>query len=55
MCQRLARRGIFVGQSSGAFLKTALDLAQQIERGVIVTVFSDSGERYFSTPLWRDA
>jgi cysteine synthase B len=55
MCQRLAHHGIFVGQSSGAFLKVALDLAQRIERGVVVTVFSDSGERYFSTPLWRDA
>ena len=52
-CHQLARRGIFVGQSSGAFLKAALDLAQRIERGTIVTVFSDSGERYLSTPLWR--
>jgi cysteine synthase B len=53
MCHRLARKGVFVGQSSGAFLQAALDLAQQIDRGVIVTVFSDSGDRYFSTPLWR--
>ena len=53
LCHRLARRGLFVGQSSGAFLQAAFDLAQRIERGTIVTVFSDSGERYLSTPLWR--
>ncbi|MBI4482096.1 MAG: cysteine synthase family protein [Acidobacteria bacterium] len=53
MCQRLARHGLFVGQSSGAFMKGALDLALRIGEGVIVTALPDTGERYFSTPLWR--
>ena len=52
MCTRLARQGWFVGQSSGGYLYGAYKLAQQIQEGVIVTVFNDLGERYFSTRLW---
>ena len=52
MCKRLARRGWFVGQSSGGYLYGAYKVAQHIQEGVIVTVFNDLGERYFSTRLW---
>ena len=52
MCSRLARQGWFVGQSSGGYLYGAYKVAQQIQEGVIVTVFNDLGERYFSTRLW---
>ena len=52
MCNRLTRQGCFVGQSSGGYLYGAYKLAQQIQAGVIVTVFNDLGERYFSTGLW---
>ena len=52
MCSRLAGRGWFVGQSSGGYLYGAYKVAQQIQEGVIVTVFNDLGERYFSTRLW---
>ncbi|HUU50981.1 MAG TPA: cysteine synthase family protein [Nitrospinota bacterium] len=38
--------GILVGYSSGAALKGALELAEKIKEGVIVTIFPDSGERY---------
>jgi cysteine synthase len=44
--------GLFVGQSSGAFMKGAIELAREINEGVIVTVFPDTGNRYFSTQLW---
>jgi cysteine synthase len=44
--------GLFVGQSSGAFMKGALELAGEINEGVIVTLFPDTGNRYFSTQLW---
>ena len=54
-CNRLARRGVFAGQSSGAYLKGVLELARRGEKGTCVTVFSDAGERYFSTGLWGDA
>lgn len=54
MCERLARdEGLFVGHSSGAYLKGGLELAKEIDEGVIVTVFSDGGSRYLSTPLWE--
>ncbi len=52
MCTRLAQKGWFVGQSSGGYLYGAYKLAQEIQEGVIVTVFNDLGERYFSTSLW---
>lgn len=53
-CRKLAREeGIFVGMSSGAALGGALQLAERIDSGVIVTIFPDSGERYLSTHLYR--
>jgi S-sulfo-L-cysteine synthase (O-acetyl-L-serine-dependent) len=53
MCNVLSREmGLFVGQSSGAFMKGAIELAREINEGVIVTVFPDTGNRYFSTRLW---
>ena len=54
--QRLARAGLFAGQSSGASVATAVrvarDLSQRGQQGVVVTVLCDIGERYFSTRLW---
>ena len=52
ICGRLAKRGWFVGQSSGGYLKGAYEVAKRIGQGTIVTVFNDLGERYFSTHLW---
>ncbi len=54
MARRLAREeGIFVGMSSGAAMKVALDEAAKLEPGgVVVTVLPDGGERYLSTPLF---
>lgn len=52
-CCTLAKEtGLFVGQSSGAFMKGALELAGEINEGTIVTLFPDTGNRYFSTQLW---
>ena len=51
-CQLLARKGIFAGQSSGAYLAATHKLAKAISHGVVVTIFSDIGERYMSTRLW---
>ena len=44
--------GLLVGHSSGAALWAARRLAGMIEKGVIVTVFPDSGDRYISTGLY---
>jgi cysteine synthase B len=51
-CQLLARNGIFVGQSSGANLAVAAKIAEREPQARIVTVFADTGERYYSTSLW---
>ncbi|RMF25397.1 MAG: cysteine synthase [Deltaproteobacteria bacterium] len=53
MVYRLAREdGLLVGQSSGAAMVGALEVASRIERGCVVTIFCDFGDRYLSTNLW---
>ncbi len=53
MTRRLAREdGLFVGISSGAAAVAALQVAARLERGVIVTVFPDSGYKYISEKFW---
>jgi cysteine synthase B len=52
MSQRLAQAGLFAGQSSGAYMAGVYDLARSIQKGVIVTILNDIGERYMSTRLW---
>lgn len=53
MCRRLTRYGLFVGPSSGAFVHAALQVAARERFKVIVTVLSDTGERYVSTGMWK--
>ena len=54
-CRRLVREGLFVGPSSGAFVHAALKLAASGKYRTIVTVLSDTGERYVSTGMWKTA
>jgi len=50
-----AEEGIFVGISAGATATIALDVAARAESGsVVLAMLPDSGERYFSTPLFAD-
>ena len=55
MVLRLAREeGLFVGISSGAAAIVALRLAEELEEGVVVTLFPDAGYKYLSdTSLWE--
>jgi len=51
--RRLAREeGLFVGMSSGAAMHVALNMARDMERGVVVAVLPDTGERYLTTSLF---
>lgn len=54
--RRLAsQEGILCGISSGSNVAAALRLAKKLGRGKrVVTVLPDTGERYFSTPLFED-
>jgi cysteine synthase A len=49
-----AEEGIFVGISAGATVAAALQVAQKAKPGdVLLAVLPDTGERYFSTPLFE--
>ena len=53
--RRLARQeGLFLGMSSGAAVAVALRKARELERGLIVAIAPDGGERYLSTPLYAE-
>ncbi len=48
------KEGLFVGMSSGAAMAGALKIANEIDRGNIVVIFPDGGERYLSTSLFAE-
>jgi cysteine synthase B len=51
--RRLAlQEGIFAGMSSGAAVSGALTIAGRMERGTVVVVLPDRGDRYLSTALF---
>lgn len=53
MARRLAREeGIFAGMSSGAAMAAAVQVASEMEEGIIVAVLPDGGDRYLSTNLF---
>ncbi len=54
MARRLAREeGLLVGPSSAAATVAALDLAAELDSGVVVTLFPDSGLKYLHLPFWE--
>lgn len=54
MVKRLAREeGLLVGISSGAAAVAVLRIAEQIEEGVIVTIFPDDATKYLSDKFWE--
>jgi len=48
-----AEEGIFAGPSAGAALLVACHYARKIDKGTIVTIFPDRGERYLSTEIFK--
>jgi cysteine synthase B len=46
-------QGVLVGQSAGGAYWAALEVARQLDTGVVVTIFCDGGDKYMSTPMWR--
>jgi len=55
MTRRMAKEeGIMGGMSSGGSLHAAIELAQNLESGVIVCITCDRGDRYLSGTLYED-
>lgn len=50
--QLAAKEGIFVGMSSGGAYHAALQLASEIEEGIIIFIACDRGDRYLSSDLF---
>lgn len=54
MAQRLAKEeGVFGGMSSGGAVAVALKLIEQIDKGVVVAIICDRGDKYLSTDLFE--
>ncbi|MFP4633935.1 MAG: PLP-dependent cysteine synthase family protein [Candidatus Aenigmatarchaeota archaeon] len=53
--KRLAEEeGIFAGQSSGAAIQASRKVAAKLDKGVVVTIFPDSGFKYLSSEPYSD-
>ncbi len=51
--KRLAKEeGVFAGMSSGGSVYSALQIAESIDKGVIVAIICDRGDRYLSSDLF---
>ena len=48
-----SEEGIFVGMSSGAAMYAAMEVAKELDSGIIVVIFADRGEKYLSTDLFE--
>ncbi|QTD36898.1 cysteine synthase CysM [Polaribacter batillariae] len=54
MTRRLAtEEGIFAGMSSGGSVATAVKVAQKLDKGVVVAIICDRGDRYLSSTLFE--
>ncbi|WP_439129120.1 cysteine synthase CysM [Polaribacter sp.] len=54
MTKRLAtEEGIFAGMSSGGSIATAIKVAEKLDKGVVVAIVCDRGDRYLSSSLFE--
>jgi len=54
MTKRLAtEEGIFAGMSSGGSIATAIKVAKKLDKGVVVAIVCDRGDRYLSSSLFE--
>ncbi|WP_431165956.1 cysteine synthase CysM [Tenacibaculum halocynthiae] len=54
MTRKLAKEeGIMAGMSSGGALHVALEVAKKIDKGIIVAIVCDRGDRYLSSELFE--
>jgi cysteine synthase B len=48
------KEGLLVGNSAGAALAAALEVAQNLDRGIIVVIFPDAAFKYFGQHFWKE-
>lgn len=54
-CRRLARElGLLVGVSAGANVAAALEVAEALDAGVVVTILCDGADKYLSESFWNE-
>jgi len=54
MARQLTKKeGIFSGMSCGAAMHVAIEKAKTMDKGLIVVILPDGGEKYLSTPLYE--
>lgn len=51
--QIVLQEGIFVGMSSGAAMLAALECIKDMDKGLVVVLLADRGEKYLSTDLFN--
>jgi len=51
--QIVKKEGIFVGMSAGAAMLASIEVAKKIDKGRMVVIFADRGEKYLSTNLFK--
>jgi cysteine synthase B len=55
MARLLARgQGLFVGLSAAAAVTAAVEVARELQEGVVVTVLPDNGFKYLSEQFWNE-
>ena len=55
MMRRMAKQeAIFAGVSSGGAMAAAVRLAKTLEKGTIVTIVCDRGDRYLSSGIFAN-
>jgi cysteine synthase B len=55
MVKRVAREeGVLIGISAGAAVATTLEVAHEIEHGVVVTILCDGADKYLSESFWEN-
>ncbi len=54
MVKFFAKNGLLIGISSGAVISACIKLSDELDQGIIVTIFPDSADKYLSEKFWED-
>ena len=53
-CRLASEEGLFVGISSAAAAHAALQVASELDQGVVVAIFPDAGYKYVNEKFWEE-